>query len=209
MSDTKLYLYPVWLRIWHGINALCIILLGATGISMQYTNLESPIINFDTAVSVHNIVGILIIFSYIFYFIANLYTENGKHYIIKLKGLVNSLVKQGKYYLFGYLKGEPKPFPISQEQKFNPLQKVSYFVAMYILVPLVIITGIALFFPEMIIEKIYKLSGIQLTTFFHSIAGFFILIFLLIHLYVITIGKNPLQNFKSILNGYHEAEEKH
>ena len=74
------------------------------------------------------------------------------------------------------------------------------------LVPVVIITGVALLFPEMIIEKFYDMSGIRLTTFFHSIAGFFILIFLIIHLYVITIGKNPLKNFKSIITGYHEAE---
>lgn len=205
MSDTKLYLYPVWLRIWHGINALCIILLGITGISMQYTNVESPLIRFNSAVSIHNLVGVIIIVSYLFFFVAGIISGNVKHYRLFFKGLLTRLFKQGEYYVFGYLKGEPKPFPISKEEKFNPLQKVSYVAAMYILVPAVIITGVALLFPEMIIEKFYNMSGIRLTTFFHSLAGFFILIFLIIHLYVITIGKHPLKNFKSIINGYHES----
>lgn len=206
MSNNKLYLYPVWLRIWHGINALGIILLGITGISMQYTNIESPLIRFNSAVSLHNLIGVLILVSYFFFFITNIVTGNNKYYKLKLKGLVNRLYKQGEYYIFGYLQGKPKPFHVSLEEKFNPLQKISYVATMYMLVPIVIITGIALLFPEMIIEKIYTMSGIRLTTFFHSFAGFFILIFLIIHLYVITIGKHPLKNFKSMITGYHEAE---
>ncbi len=206
MSKNRLYLYPVWLRIWHGINALCIILLGITGISMQYTSIESPLIKFESAVSLHNLVGGIIIVSYFFFFVAGIKSGNVKHYKLKLKGLISRLFKQGQYYIFGYLKGDPKPFPITKEEKFNPLQKVSYVGTMFILVPVVIITGVALLYPEIIVEKLFEISGIKLTTFCHSISGFFILIFLIIHLYVITIGKHPLRNFKSIVNGYHEAE---
>jgi thiosulfate reductase cytochrome b subunit len=206
MSNNELYLYPVWLRIWHGINALCIILIGITGISMQYTNIELPFIRFNLAVTLHNVSGVIITVSYCFFFIASIITGNTKHYKIKLKGLINRLLKQGQYYIFGYLQGKPKPYHITLEEKFNPLQKFFYFAVMFILVPLIIITGIALLYPEMIVEKLFEISGIKLTTFFHSIAGFFILIFLIIHLYVITIGKHPLRNFKSIVTGYHEAE---
>lgn len=205
MSESKLYLYPVWLRIWHGINALCIIMLGFTGLSMQYTNIESHFIRFNNAVTIHNLVGIITLISYFFFFIANIYSGNNSHYKIRLSGLIDSLIKQARYYIFGYLRGEPKPFPISKEQKFNPLQKISYFVTMYLLVPIIIISGIALLFPELIFDHLFGVGGIKLTTFFHSIAGFFVLIFLIIHLYVITIGKNPLRNFSSIISGYHEA----
>jgi len=206
MSNTKLYLYPVWLRIWHGINALLIILLGITGIIMQYANMESPIIKFDTAVSLHNFAGVVTIINYIFFFAANLLTRNVEQYKMKLKGLTDRLVKQGKYYMSGYLNGEPKPFKITKENKFNPLQRVSYVGTMYVLVPIVIITGVALLYPEIIVEKVLQMSGIRLTALLHALAGFFILIFLVIHLYVITIGKSPLRNFRSIITGYHEAE---
>jgi thiosulfate reductase cytochrome b subunit len=42
------------------------------------------------------------------------------------------------------------------------------------LVILVVISGLALLFPEIIIEKVFEISGIRLTTFLHSFAGFFI-----------------------------------
>jgi len=206
MSNNRLYLYPVWLRIWHGINAICIIFLGITGLSMQYTDIDNPLIQFENAVSIHNFMGVFATISYLFFFIANIYSGNAKQYRFTIKGLMDRLIKQGKYYVIGYLNGLSKPFPITKENKFNPLQRMSYFGTMYILVPAVIITGIALLFPEMIIEQFYNMSGIRLTAFFHSLAGFFILIFVIIHLYVITIGKNPLKNFKSIIDGYHDAE---
>jgi thiosulfate reductase cytochrome b subunit len=74
---------------------------------------------------------------------------------------------------------------------------------MYLVVPIVIITGFALLFPEIILEKVYTLSGVFLTAVTHSAAGFFISIFLVIHIYVASIGKSPAENFKSIITGWH------
>ena len=76
---------------------------------------------------------------------------------------------------------------------------------MYFAVPLVIISGIALLFPEIIIEKVYNFSGVFVTAILHSALGFFISIFLIIHLYVASLGKSPLNNFKSIINGWHHV----
>ena len=35
-SENKVYFYPVWLRIWHGINALGIIVLIITGNNHEF-----------------------------------------------------------------------------------------------------------------------------------------------------------------------------
>jgi len=75
---------------------------------------------------------------------------------------------------------------------------------MYILVPGLIITGLALLFPELIIEDVYSISGVFMTAVLHASMGFLVSIFLVVHLYVATIGKRPLNNFKSIINGYHD-----
>lgn len=203
MNKHKIYLYPKWVRIWHGINALAIIALIITGISMQYSNLDHPI-RFDRAVFVHNICGSVIAFNYLYFLIANILTGNMKAYVFNMKGLADRLIIQSKYYMFGYFKGEPKPFPISKKEKFNPLQKLAYTSTMYMLVPLVILTGVGLLFPEIIFERFLNLSGIQVTAVLHASIGFFISVFLVIHLYVASVGKHPLRNFKSIITGYHE-----
>lgn len=202
-TEGKLYLYSFWLRIWHAVNALGIILLIISGLSMQFSEFWSSILNFETAVNLHNILGITISISYLLFFFGNMFSGNKKYYRIKPKGLRKRLLKQAKYYLFGMFKGQVAPFPISEKRKFNPLQKYSYVVVMYFFVPLIIITGIALLFPEIIIEDIYSISGISLTALSHAILGFLISIFLFIHIYVASIGKSPINNFRSIITGWH------
>ncbi len=204
MSE-KLYLYPVWLRLWHAINALMFLTLLVTGISLQYSNPDYQLIRFDYAVSIHNIAGIIIAFNYLIFLFGNLLTGNAQFYKLRRKGLVDKLLKQMNYYLSGTFKGEHTPFPVTKKRKFNPLQKVAYIATMYLMIPVMIITGIALLFPEMIIENVLDLSGIYLTALLHGIVSIFLLIFLVIHLYFSTMGASPLSNFKSILNGYHNT----
>ncbi|WP_423127932.1 cytochrome b/b6 domain-containing protein [Gaoshiqia sp. Z1-71] len=204
-SEDKLYLYPLWLRIWHGINALGIILLIITGVRMQYADLKFLGFQFQDAVTMHNYAGVLVSLNYLVFLFGNLLTENKKFYKIKLKGLPKRMKMQINYYLSGIFKDEAAPFPISEKRKFNPLQKYAYVVVMFLFVPVLIVTGLALLFPESIIENVYSFSGIFLTALLHISMGYLISIFLLVHLYVASIGKNPLDNFKSIINGYHNT----
>lgn len=206
MSATeKLYLYPVWLRIWHGFNALGIIALIITGISMQSSMESAQLVEFNTIVNIHNIAGTLVALGYIVYFIGNMVTPNGKFYLVKPQGFLTKPMKQAIYYAWGMFHGMNPPFPISEKRKFNPLQKYSYILVMYLAVPIVIITGVALLFPELIIDKVYTFSGVFVTAIVHSAMGFFISIFLIIHLYIVSMGKSPVDNFKSIITGWHKA----
>jgi len=205
MQTNKLYLYPVWVRLWHATNALMCVILILSGVSMQYSNPEYPFIRFDIAVSMHNISGIILSVMYIMFIIGNWSTSNGKHYKVRIRGLINSLIKQARYYAFGIFKGENPPFPVSKEMKFNPLQKFTYALTMYFFVPLVFITGWALLFPGMIITNVFGFGGIQITSLLHVTAGFLISLFLIIHIYFCTIGHSPSSNFKSMINGYHET----
>jgi thiosulfate reductase cytochrome b subunit len=201
-ENTKLYFYPVWLRIWHAVNALGIILLILTGFSLQ-SGIDTAFISFKLAVNLHNIAGITVAINYLLFFIGNFVSQNIKFYLIKPMGFIKRPMKQAYYYAFGMFRGMKAPYPLSEKRKFNPLQKYAYVGIMYLVVPIVIISGFALLFPEIIIEKIYTFSGVILTAITHSAAGFFISIFLLIHLYVASIGKSPLENFKSIITGWH------
>jgi thiosulfate reductase cytochrome b subunit len=201
-ENTKLYFYPFWLRIWHAVNAVGIILLIITGISMQ-SGFESSFIEFGLAVNLHNISGIVVSLNYLLFFVGNIVTKNFKFYLIKPQGFLKRPMKQIYYYSFGMFRGMKPPYPLSDKRKFNPLQKYAYVSVMYLFIPFVIISGFALLFPETIIEKVYTISGIFLTAVVHSAVGFFISIFLIIHIYVASIGKSPIENFKSIITGWH------
>lgn len=201
----KIYLYPVWIRLWHVLNAILIILLIISGVSMQYTDPANPFIRFDIAVKMHNISGIILTANYMFFLIGTFITPNGKYYKLTLKGLFPRLMKQFTYYTFGIFKHEKPPFPVTKESKFNPLQQFTYVIAMFLLVPIVIVTGWALLYPEVVLTKFFSGSGIKVNDFIHVIIGFFVSFFMFVHIYFCAIGATFVSNFKSMINGFHES----
>ena len=164
---------------------------------------ENSFISFSLNMKFFDTAGTLVTVSYLLFLIGNIFTDNKKFYIVKPKGFLKRPMKQAYYYVWGMFHGMKAPYPLSEKRKFNPLQKYFYIIVMYLAVPLVIISGIGLMFPELIFNKIYNISGVLITAVAHSAMGFFISIFLIIHLYVATIGKSPLGNFRSIVNGWH------
>ncbi len=177
-----------------------------TGVSMQYSNPDYPLIRFDIAVSVHNISGILLTLSYFYFFLGILFTSIGRHYVMK-QGFFKAFFLQAKYYLFGIFRGDPHPFPVNAERKFNPIQQITYNVIQHAITPVTFITGWALLYPETIILNVFGYSGIMLTSLLHVAAGFLISVFLVIHLYFITVGHSVTSNLKSMITGYHEIHE--
>ena len=201
----KLYLYPVFIRIWHLLNALFILILIFSGLSMQYSNPDHQIIAFSSLVQIHNICGIGLTFNYLIFFLGNMFAGNGKHYKIVWKGYLNRLIRQFRYYTFGIFKSTQPPFPINENLKFNPLQQFSYVLVMYVCVPLLIISGLGLLFPETVLKSLFGLDGIFLTDLLHVVVGFCVSLFLLIHIYFCTIGATPISNFISMIDGFHET----
>jgi thiosulfate reductase cytochrome b subunit len=200
----KIYFYPKWLRAWHQVNALMFLLLIITGLSMQYGIFK---IRFDYAVSIHNVSGIVLAVNYFLFLAGNIFSGNYRYYLLRFGGFYTDLKRQLVYYCMGLFKGEKAPFPINKERKFNPLQKLSYVVTMLVLMPILIITGIGLLFPQLLVNRIWGVPGIVLTDLFHLITGFLGSMFMIIHIYFCTIGAKPMKNFKSMIDGYHEIEE--
>jgi thiosulfate reductase cytochrome b subunit len=175
-ENTKLYFYPFWLRIWHAVNAVGIILLIITGISMQ-SGFETSFIEFSLAVNLHNISGIVISLNYLLFFVGNFVTKNVKFYLIKPQGFLKRPMKQIYYYAYGMFRGMKPPYPLSEKRKFNPLQKYAYVSVMYLFVTICHYFGFWFVFPETIIEKVYTISGVFLTAVVTFSGGLFYLYF--------------------------------
>ena len=204
-----MYLYPKWIRAWHIINALMFLILIVTGLSMQYTDKgnSSYMVGFAKAVKWHNFAALILTASYVVFVVGNIITKNGRYYRIKRENFWSDLMKQLRYYSFGMFRGEKHPFPVTMERKFNPLQKFSYVLAMYVGMPLLILSGIVLLFPEIAIDNVSGMSGLVINDVLHITMGFFLSIFMIIHIYTCTLGAKPSSLFRGILSGYHESEE--
>jgi thiosulfate reductase cytochrome b subunit len=207
-QEQMIYHYPVYIRIWHLLNAVFMLVLILSGLSMQFSGPDGFSIPFSITVRMHNISGICLTASYLLFLIGNRISGNRKHYRIQWKGLKQGLGRQLRHYLRGYFRGDPPPYPVTDSAKFNPLQAVTYALSMYAGVPLVIITGWGLLFPRAVVEQLFGVNGLILTDLLHVIMGFLLTLFMIIHIYVTTIGDNPRKNMRSIITGWHPADEK-
>ena len=203
-----MYLYPKWLRAWHVLNALLFLILIVTGLSMQYTDKQNAayIVGFSIAVKWHNFAAMALTINYIVFVTGNLFTKNGSYYRIGRQNFLEDLISQLKYYSWGMFKCEKHPFPVTEIRKFNPLQKVTYVLAMYLAVPLLIISGLGLLFPEITIKSFFGVSGLILNDILHISLGFFLSIFMIIHIYTCTLGDKPTSLFWGMISGYHRDE---
>jgi len=104
-------------------------------------------------------------------------------------------------------RGEKHPFPVTEERKFNPLQKVTYVFAMYLGMPLLIISGFVLLFPEVALDNVFGMSGLVLNDVLHIASGFLLSIFMIIHIYTCTLGAKPSSLFWGMISGYHRSED--
>jgi thiosulfate reductase cytochrome b subunit len=207
MANNKIYLYPAWIRLWHVTNALMFLILIITGISLRYGQVGEGLIPFRLAVRLHNICAIVLTLNYGVFILGNMFSGNGLYYRKWRKNIWPKLWKQAHFYAIGIFKGDPHPFPVTKKQKFNPLQKISYVFVMYFGMPILIISGILLMFPEKISTNIFGISGLLFYDTVHIIIGFILSMFLVIHIYTCTLGDKPGTLFKSMINGYHEDHE--
>lgn len=175
----------LWVKIWHWANgALCVILI-LTGIHMQYSGFGMLLIPFEASVGIHNLCGGLLVLNFIVFISFNIKSRNYKNYKFIKGELFTGIITQARYYAFGIFKGEKEPFPVGAgtDREFNPLQKLSYVIIMYICMPIMVITGLAMSFPEMIADRIFGVSGFMLTDILHVVVAFILSIFLIIHIY--------------------------
>lgn len=173
---------------------------------MQFSDPDHPFMSLEASVNLHKICGLALTLNYLLFFIGNILSGNGKNYIVQMRGLIKKINLQAKYYVMRSWKHAGPPFPVTSKQKFNPLQALLYTKAMYIGVPLLIITGLGLMFPKIIIEKIFGISGLLLTDILHVAIGFILFLFMLVHIYMSTLAKTPSGSFRAIITGWQELE---
>lgn len=199
-----LYLYPVWLRLWHWINAALFLTLMVTGVSMHYS--LTWLVPFDAAVPIHNTSGVLLTVSWLVFVAGNLWGGNGKHYRVDLRRLPRDLFEQSRYYLYGIFVGAPHPFQVTAEHKLNALQTLSYIGVMFGLMPLLILSGWSFLFSNALPETLFGVGTVWIIAMTHLATSWLLVLFLIVHMYIITTGATPTTNLKAMVTGWHEEE---
>jgi thiosulfate reductase cytochrome b subunit len=172
---------------------------------MHYANMDNSALPFETSRLLHNVSGIFLVLMYVFFFIQNILSKNYKSYVPVLKGLIKRLVTQTRFYLYGIFVGEPHPYHAQPGNKFNPLQQITYISIMYVLMPVLLLSGLLLLFPEYAPDDfiILGFGGVWPMAILHSVVAYFLTLFMVGHIYLGTTGDTLISNFKSMIDGWH------
>lgn len=198
------YLIAPWIRIWHWTNALLIVVLIVTGISVHFSDPDLPLVEFSLAVSVHNIAGVTLIFTYLVFVIGNIVSGNWWQFVPKPPGVVPRMMAQTKWYAFGIFRGDPSPHEPTPAEHFNAMQAVMYWFIMYVLMPIVILSGLVYLYPQFAPDKLFGFDGLLPIAMLHYLSAAAILFFLVSHIYLGTTGKKVSTMFKMMFTGWHE-----
>lgn len=200
LPEEKILLHPFIERIWHWFQALCIVILILSGIVIHWP--EKFPGWFEWAVSVHNWFGMATVISFLVWLMYNLATKRITHYFPKKGEIPGGMIKQAKFYGYGIFKHEPHPYAPSEDNKFNPLQKIAYLQFQLLLMPLLLISGLLYMYPEALRGIVSALGGIVVIGTIHLILGALFAAFLMAHIYLATTGETVSENFKAMITGW-------
>jgi thiosulfate reductase cytochrome b subunit len=207
-SKHKIYLQPTPVRIWHWLNAFGIITLTATGAQIRFPEFISLFGSYKSAILLHNTAGLVVSASFsLWFFYYGLVARNmRKIYVPTKDDLQVGILRQAKFYFLTYFLGWPNPHHPTPEKKFNPMQKSAYMAIMFVLMPLVALTGILLTNVSPLREFVILVGGLKILDAAHYLLACCLIAFLFTHVYLATLGKTAMSYIKPMWTGWEEEE---
>ena len=199
------YMYGIYERQWHWLQTAVIFGLVFTGVII-HRPLMFPALQFSWMVTLHNIFAVLLVINAGLALFYHLASGEIKQFIPRPYGFFDQALGQAVYYVKGIFKGEPHPFEKTRDRKLNPLQQMTYFGLLNILLPLIMLTGILMWGAQRWPGLIAPIGGLATLAPFHTLLAWMIVAFIIAHVYLTTTGSTPLAGMKAMVMGYDTVE---
>ncbi len=202
----KIYLHPLPLRVWHWVNALLVILLIITGIQLRISGVPS-LGPRHPSLWIHKYAGWAMVASCVFGLVYSLASRNlSRQYAFRGRDF-KGMFAQAKFYLVSIFRGEENPFQPSPEEKFNPLQKLAYGSIMLVFAPILAVTGLLCSDIQFLRQYILLWDIVGVVNALHVLAAYVFVLYLVVHLYMATLGRTTFAHIKAMIVGYEEEAE--
>jgi thiosulfate reductase cytochrome b subunit len=132
----RVYINPLPVRIWHWLNAIGFVVLILSGTQIRYADMFN-VMSFETAIKTHNWVAFAVIGNYFIWLGFYLFTDKITNYHpeLNVKKFFEKAFSQILYYSYGIFRGERSPHKVIPNDKFNPMQSITYQIVMMLVVP--------------------------------------------------------------------------
>jgi thiosulfate reductase cytochrome b subunit len=204
-ATKRVYMYQAYERFWHWLQTITIILLLFTGLIIHRPDLFG-IFSFAGVVTVHNVLAAILVINAglsLFWHVAG---GEIRQYIPRPYGFFDQAILQTKYYLKGIFRDEEHPFEKTRDRHLNPLQQVTYFGILNVLLPLQIITGALMWGVQQWPQYAEALGGLPFLAPFHSLVAWLFASFIVAHVYLTTTGHAPLSGIEAMVTGWEEVD---
>ncbi|MES9960826.1 MAG: cytochrome b/b6 domain-containing protein [Sedimenticola sp.] len=199
MSE-RIYIFKRFERFWHWSQALLIIFMMVTGFEVHGTY---EFLGYQQASELHSTAAWALITLWVFAIFWHFTTGEWKQYIPTLEK-VQAMVR---YYLTGIFSHAPHPFKQTALRKHNPLQRLAYLFVKLMINPLIWATGLLYMFYNDWAEWGLGWLPLEWIAVLHTVGAFMMLIFFIVHVYLITTGHTVSSHLKAMITGWEEVED--
>jgi len=193
----RIYIFTAFERFWHWTQAFLIIAMLLTGFEIHGSY---QLLGFAKAHQVHTVAAWALIILWLFAIFWHFVTGEWRQYIPTMKGSDVII----RHYLIGIFKGEPHPFKVTRARKHNPMQAQAYLGVKVLINPLIWTSGLIYLYYNELLAAGHNLDLATVATL-HTIGAFMMLLFLIVHLYLITTGNTIGEHLKAMITGWDES----
>jgi thiosulfate reductase cytochrome b subunit len=199
-------MYAVYERFWHWLQTFTIVLLLFTGLVIHRPDILG-FLSFRYMVTLHNVLAAILVINAGLSLFYHLASGEIQQFIPRPYGFFDQAIVQAKYYLRGIFKGAPHPFEKAPDRKMNPLQQITYFGILNVLLPLQMVTGALMWGVQQWPQTANMLGGLPFLAPFHSLVAWTFGAFIVAHVYLTTtVGHEPLAGIKAMIHGWEDME---
>ncbi len=201
VATQRVYMYDAYERFWHWLQTVAIILLFLTGLVIHRPDMFG-MFAFRYMVTLHNLLAIVLVANAALALFWHLASGQIRQFIPRPRGFFDQAILQAKYYVQGIFKGHDHPFEKTYRQKLNPLQQISYFGLLNVLLPFQIITGVLMWGVQQWPEIANMLGGLPFLAPFHTLIAWLLATFVVAHVYLTTTGVTVGEDVKAMVTGW-------
>ena len=204
-NTEQVYMYSVYERLWHWLQTFAIVILLFTGLIIHKPD-TFGIFSFPYVVTVHNVLAAILAFNAALFLFYHLASGEIQQYIPRPRGFFDQMILQAKFYIDGIFKSNEHPFEKTPSKKLNPLQQVTYFGILNVLLPLQGITGILIWGAQRWPNLAETLGGLPFLSPLHTLTAWLFASFIVLHVYLTTTGHKPLTGIQAMITGWEDTE---
>jgi thiosulfate reductase cytochrome b subunit len=199
MAERKVLVYTRFNRLWHWIQMASIFLLLFTGARILGLH---PLLPFGLAVIVHSAVALALLLLWAFATFWLFTTGAWKQFMPSQIGLW----QVARFYAWGVFHGEAHPYRKILRRRHNPLQALAYLALKILLFPAIWISGLAYLSYTLWDHLDPSGWGLWAIANIHILAAFAIASFVVVHVYLLTIGHGFREHVRPMVTGFETVD---